>query len=79
MYRKVQKEANSFMSLSTCSPSVLYLGVSKTRGRGRGWGHFLIFYLFLFLLFFLFLFFFQHHRSFVGQIRIKANIKKLSL
>ena len=27
----------------------------------------------------LFFFFFQHHRSFVGQIRIKANIKKLSL
>ena len=23
--------------------------------------------------------FFLHHRSFVGQIRIKANIKKLSL
>ena len=29
--------------------------------------------------FFFFFFFFQHHRSFVGQIRIKANIKKLSL
>ena len=28
---------------------------------------------------FFFFFFFQHHRSFVGQIRIKANIKKLSL
>ena len=48
------------------------VGVSKTRGRGRdrdrglgrGRGHF-------------FLFFFQRHRSFVGQIRIKANIKKV--
>ena len=30
------------------------------------------------VIFFLF-FFFPHHRSFVGQIRIKVNIKKLSL
>ena len=43
----------------------ILMGVSKTRGRGRGRG--------------LSVFFFQHHRSFVGQIRIKANIKKLSL
>ena len=28
-------------------------------------------------LFFLNFFYFQHHRSFVGQITIKANIKKL--
>ena len=44
-------------------------GVSKTRGRGRGRGrgHFSFF------------FFFQHHRLFVGQIRIKVNIKTLIL
>ena len=46
------------------------LGVSKTRGRGH--------FFFLFFFFF-FSFSFQHHRSFVDEIRIKANIKKVSL
>ena len=31
------------------------------------------------LFFFFFRLDFQHHRSFVGQLKIKANIKKLSL
>ena len=51
-------------------------GVSKTRGRGRGRGRGLFFFFFFFGFFF---FYFKHHRPFVGQIRIKANIKKLSL
>ena len=45
----------------------MFIWVSVKRGAGVG------------VIFFSFFFFFQHHRSFVGQIRIKANIKKLSL
>ena len=54
---------------------------SRGRGRGRGRGHFFFLFFFfpLFFFFLFFFFFFQHHRSFVGQKRIKANIKKLSL
>ena len=68
-YVSVTRKENSFYNLKTSLLSVraaldhhLKSGVSKTRGRGRG----------LFFLFFYFFFSFQQHRSFVGQIRIKA-------
>ena len=50
------------------------VGAGAAVGVGVGVGVGVIFFFF-----FSFFFFFQHHRSFVGQIRIKANVKKLSL
>ena len=53
----------AFTKFSNC----LRVSVKRVAGVGAS-----------FLCFFLFCYF-QNHRSFVGQIRIKANIKKLSL
>ena len=54
--------------------------MSVKRGVGVGVGVGVCFLFFSFSFFNVLIFFyFQHHRSFVGQIRIKANIKKLSL
>ena len=51
------------------------VSVKRRVGVGVGVGVGVILFVFFFFCFF----FLQHHRSFVGQIRINANIKKLSL